>query len=125
MKMSEGIFIRVKRIVSGNTHDVVDKMEKSQAEIVLREALREVERAIEDVRSEQGKSMVRSKQAENQMTMLKTKIDDLHEKVQFAIDQGRDDLAKAAIARQVDFEAQMQVLESAHAEALAEQTKLS
>lgn len=123
--MSESLLVRVKRIVSGNIYDVVDRMEKSQAEIVMKESMREIERAIEDVRSEQGKSMVKSKQAENQLALLKTKIAELNEKVQFAIEQSRDDLAKAAITRQVDFEAQIPVLESAQADAIAEQAKLA
>jgi phage shock protein A len=123
--MTENLLVRVKRIVSGNIHDVVDRMEKSQAEIVMKEALREIDRAIEDVRSEQGRSMVKSKQAENQIEMLNKKIVELVEKTQFAIDQDRDDLAKAAIARQVDFEAQIPVLTSAHADAVSEQEKLA
>lgn len=123
--MSEGLLVRVKRIVSGNIYDVVDRMEKSQAEIVMKESMREIERAIEDVRSEQGKSMVKSKQAENQLALLKTKIAELDDKVQFAIEQSRDDLAKAALTRQVDFEAQIPVLESAQTDAIAEQVKLA
>jgi phage shock protein A len=123
--MTENLLVRVKRIVSGNIHDVVDRMEKSQAEIVMKEAVREIDRAIEDVRSEQGRSMVRSKQAENQIEVLNRKIVELVEKTKFAIDQDRDDLAKAAIARQVDFEAQIPVLKSAHADAMSEQEKLA
>jgi phage shock protein A len=123
--MSEGLLVRVKRIVSGNIHDVVDRMEKSQAEIVMKEALREIERAIEDVRSEQGKSHLKSKQAEKQIELLNRKILELIEKTQFAIDQDRDDLAKAAIARQVDFEAQIPVIKSVQIDAIDEQAKLA
>jgi phage shock protein A len=123
--MTETLVIRVKRIVSANISDAVDRMEKSQAEIVMKEAVREVDRAIQDIRAEQGKSLQRAKQAGNQVASYQAKLDDLNEKVDFAVAQGRDDLAKAAISRQVDFEAQIKVLTEAGADAEAEQAKLA
>ncbi len=123
--MTETLVVRVKRIVSANMADVVDRMEKSQAEIVMKEAVREVDRAIQDIRAEQGKVLQRVKQAANQVESYEAKLADLNEKVDFAVGQGRDDLAKAAISRQVDFEAQIKVLIEAGAEAEAEQNKLA
>jgi phage shock protein A len=123
--MTETLVVRVKRIVSANLSDVVDRMEKSQAEIVMKEAVREVDRAISDIRMEQGKALQRAKQATNQIESYQAKLADLSEKLDFAVTQGRDDLAKAAISRQVDFEVQIKVLTEAASEADAEQTKLT
>jgi phage shock protein A len=123
--MTETLVVRVKRIVSANLSDVVDRMEKSQAEIVMKEAVREVDRAISDIRMEQGKALQRAKQAKNQIESYQAKLADLSEKLDFAVTQGRDDLAKAAISRQVDFEVQIKVLTEAASEADAEQTKLT
>jgi phage shock protein A len=123
--MTETLVVRVKRIVSANISDVVDRLEKSQAEIVMKEAVREVDRAISDIRTEQGKALQRSKQASNQIESYTAKLADLNVKLDFAVSQNRDDLAKAAISRQVDFEAQVKVLTEAAADAEAEQLKLA
>jgi phage shock protein A len=123
--MSETIIARVKRIVSGNLNELIDRLEKSQAEIVMKEAIREVDRAIEDVRSAQGKSLLKSKQIENQVISLKSKLSELSQKILFAIDQQRDDLAKAAITRQLDLEMQIGAAEKINTELLSEQKNLA
>jgi phage shock protein A len=124
-EMSESIVVRVKRIVTANVFDVVERMEKSQAEIVMKEAVREVETAIADIRGEQGKAKLRHVQATKQHEAHQKKVAELAEKMEFAIEQDRDDLAKAAIARQIDLEAQMKVLTEAVAEAETEDAKLA
>jgi phage shock protein A len=48
----------------------------------------------------------------------------LDEKARFAIGEGREDLAEAAIARQLDFEAQVERLEAVQSEAAAEAGRL-
>lgn len=123
--MTESAFARVKRIVSANLTDMVDRLESAQAELVMKEAIREVERAVAEIRDEQGKALQRALQAANQITVFEAKIADLNGKIDFAIGQKRDDLAKAAIASQADLEAQIKVLRDAQAEAEAEQVKLA
>lgn len=122
--MSETLFVRVKRIVSANINDVVDNMEKAQAEIVMKEAIREVDRAIDEVRAELGKALARGHHAHNTIESTTKKIAELTDKARFAVEQKRDDLAEAAISRQVDLEAQIPVLEAVVAEAKTDQTKL-
>ncbi|MBL8587574.1 MAG: hypothetical protein JNK46_03510, partial [Methylobacteriaceae bacterium] len=51
-------------------------------------------------------------------------LQQLTEKAQFALGQERDDLAEAALSRQVDLEAQIPLLEATRAEAEAEEAKL-
>lgn len=123
--MSETLILRVRRLVNANIADVVDRMEKSQAELVMKEAVRELDGAIQDIRGEQGKALQRCAQADRQIVAYRTKLDDLLAKMDMAVAEGRDDLAKAAIARQMDYEAQIMVLEEAKAEADAEQAKLA
>jgi phage shock protein A len=122
--MSETLFVRVKRIVSANINDVVDNMEKAQAEIVMKEAIREVDKATDEVRAELGKAMAKGHHANSTIEQTKKKIADLSEKAKFAIEQKRDDLAEAALARQIDLEAQIPVLDAVIADAKIEQGKL-
>jgi phage shock protein A len=123
--MTESMLTRVKRIVSANFNEAIDQMEKSQAEIVMKEAIREIDRAVSDIRSEQGKSMAKARQAENQIGMTKKKIEELRGKIELALGEGREDLAKAAIARQIDFESQIPVLGAVISDDSAEQVKFA
>ena len=52
------------------------------------------------------------------------KHEDLADKLRLAVDQGRDDLAEAAISRQIDLEAQIPILEEALNGASSEEAEL-
>jgi phage shock protein A len=123
--MSESLIVRVKRIVSANLFDAVDRMENAQAEAVMKEAVREVDRAIHDIRVEQGKALQRTKQATNQIEAYESKLAYLNQKIEFALGQDRDDLAKAAISRQVDYESQIKILVEAASESETQHLKMA
>ena len=122
--MSENLYVRVRRLVSANVNDLVDTLEKAQAEAVMKEAIREVDRAAEEVRAELGKAIAKQHHIRRTIEMTAKKIADLRDKAVFAVKQGRDDLAEAAVARMVDLEAQIPVLSAAAEEARAGQLKL-
>lgn len=102
--MAESVFARVHRLLSAKVEDTVDRMETAGGEGVMRESIREVDRAIDELRSDHNAAMARRLQAARQQEMVKTKIAELGEKAAFAVEQGRDDLAEAALQRQVEFE---------------------
>ena len=52
--MAENIASRVGRLISGTANMVVDTVENMAPEMVMEEAIREVDRAIDDVRAELG-----------------------------------------------------------------------
>lgn len=119
--MAESLFNRVRRLVSASIADLVESMEKSGGDAVMREAIREVDCALDDVRSELGRAALRKAQAQRQTRMTQDKLAELSEKARFALEQGRDELAEAAVSRQVDFEAQLPALAAAKAAAAAEE----
>jgi phage shock protein A len=122
--MAENLFVRVRRLVSGSLGDLADAMEKAGGETVMREAIREVDRAIDDVRAELGRVGSKRLQAARHVKLTLERVDELTRKAQFSLTQGREDLAEAAIARQVDLEVQIPILEATQKEALAEEEKL-
>ena len=122
--MAESLMSRVKRLVSGSINSVVDAVENASPEMVMKEAIREVDRAIDDVREHLGLALANKHHASKRLMEANAKHDDLGEKLRLAVDQGRDDLAEAAIARQLDLEAQIPVLESALKEAGEQETEL-
>ena len=122
--MSEPLHLRVKRLISGSINGLVDAMEVANAETVMRESLREIERAADDVRSELGQVIAQRHQSERMIERTKTKRDELTERANLAVEQGRDDLAEAALSRCLDLEAQVPVLESSCSELAAKRSEL-
>lgn len=110
--MKESIASRVGRIISGSMNAIIDAVENAAPETVMEEAIREVDGAIDEVRAELGK-VVASKHVANQRLMDENhKHEELAEKIELAIAEKRDDLAEAAVAKQLDIEAQIPVLEN-------------
>ncbi|MCK1544084.1 PspA/IM30 family protein [Bradyrhizobium sp. 147] len=115
--MAESIFARVSRLLSATVEDTVDRMEQAGSDAVMREAIREADRAIDQVKAELEAAMARRLQAARQQKMLAERADELTAKAKFALNQQRDDLAEAALSRQIDFEAQAKQLDAVQQQA--------
>ena len=122
--MGDGIGTRVGRIVSGTVNMLLEAMEQQAPEMVMEEAVREIDSAMEEVRAELGKEVAAKHIATSRLTEERNKHQELSEKVNFAVKQGRDDLAEAAIAKQFDIEAQIPVLESSISAATTREKEL-
>jgi phage shock protein A len=110
--MNESISSRVGRIISGSLNAIVDAVENAAPETVMQESIREIDGAIDEVRIELGKVIAAKHLASNRLMSENQKHTDLAEKLELAVQQGRDDLAEAAISAQLDIEAQLPVLEN-------------
>ncbi len=109
--MAEGLAGRVGRIISGGVNAIVDAMEDAAPEMVMEQAIRDIDTAVDEVRSELGKEIAAKHLANKRLTEKNTRHEGLAEQIELAIEEGRDDLAEVAIANQLDIEAQMPVLE--------------
>jgi len=119
--MAESIFARVSRLLSATVEDAVDRMEQAGGDAVMREAIREADRAIDQVKAEHESTMTRRLQAARQQKMLIERAEELTTKAKFALAEGREDLAEAALSRQIDFEAQAKDLDSVQQQAREEE----
>jgi phage shock protein A len=115
--MSENLFGRVRRLVSGTVYGGIEAVEAAMPETTMREAIREIDRTIDDVRDEARKATGERQIAARRIQFSRDKIDGLAEKIDTAFAAGREDLAEAAIERQLDLEAQIPVLEKTQTEA--------
>ncbi len=122
--MTESVFVRVRRLLSARIEDSVDAMERANSDGVMREAIREVDRALDEVRSDQERAMTRRLQAARQQEMIAKKVEELNTKARFALQEGREDLAEGALKRQVDLEEQSAGLVRVQELARAEEAKL-
>ena len=122
--MAESIFARVSRILSAHVEDTVDQMEQAGGEAVMREAVREADRAIDQVKAQLEGVMARRLQAARQQQMLAKRLEELTEKAKFALKEGREDLAEAALSRQIDLEGQVQTFDQIQVQAREEEARL-
>jgi len=114
--VAEGLTKRVGRIISGSINAIINAVEDSAPEMVMEQAIREIDSAIDEVRAELGRAIAAKHLANKRLSEKNSKHEELSEKIEFAVTQGRDDLAEAAIANQLDIEAQIPVLEHTIAE---------
>jgi phage shock protein A len=122
--VSESLSSRVKRLVSGTANSIVSSVEAMAPEIVMQEAIREMDRAIDDVRVELGQVLTRQHHASRRLAAEDRRHGELKEQVRIALAEGRDDLAEAGVERLLDIEAQIPVLQEAIAETREAQAEL-
>ena len=109
--MTENLTTRVARVIAGSLNALVDAVEDAAPEIVMEQAIREVDQVIEDVRHELGKAIGAKHLATTKLADKNTKHDELSAQIEVALKEKREDLAEAAVAHQLDVEAQIPVLE--------------
>ena len=122
--MSESITRRVARLVSGSVNALVDAVESSAAESVMEQAIREIDTAIADTRAELGQQVAQKHLASKKLMEENSRHEALTGQLEIAVANGRDDLAEAGIAEQMDIEARIPVLEGAIADASAKEKEL-
>ena len=122
--MSETLSRRVGRLVSGGFHALIDAAENLAPEAVMNESIREIERAVDEVRAELGKVLAQKHLAAKKMADESNRHEAIDANLQAAIDADRDDLAEAGIAEQMDIEARLPVLENTIADCAAQEKEL-
>lgn len=109
--MSESLTSRVGRIVSGSLNALVGAIEDSAPEVVLNQAIKEVDSATEEVRTELGRELAKKHLAGNRLMEVNRRHEELTDRIELALAENRDDLAEAAASQQIDLEAQIPVIE--------------
>ena len=122
--MSETLSRRVGRLVSGGFHALIDAAENLAPEAVMNESIREIERAVDEVRAELGKMLAQKHLAAKKMADESNRHEAIDANLQAAVDAGRDDLAEAGIAEQMDIEARLPILENTIADCAAQEKEL-
>jgi len=122
--MSDSLKTRVGRVIAGGVHALVDRLEDQAPEAFMEQSLRDADAVIDDVRHELGLVSANRHLAQQQHAGLNRQHEELAAQVDEALGQGREDLARAGVARQLDIEAQLPVLESALAELARQESEL-
>ena len=122
--MADLIFVRVQRVVSGGVGSALDAAERLGGTSVMRQAVRDMDSAIERARTEGDSARAKRLQAAHRLQECRKQLATLKEQARFALGKDRLDLAEAAIARQLDVEAQIAAFAKAETEAAAVERRL-
>lgn len=109
--MAQSLKQRVGTIISGSVHALLDNIEDIAPISMLEQKVRELESLADEVRSELGKVAANRHIIQQQHVNLNQEHAQLAQAVELAVQNQRDDLAQTAIARQLDIEAQLPILE--------------
>jgi phage shock protein A len=104
---------RVGRLIAGIAYDAIEQAEGKNKLKVVSQAIREIESAENEARGALAAARAEEYRLNARRTEIEREMTDLAAKIQGAIDDQRDDLARAGLARQMDLEAQFEVLSRA------------
>ncbi len=122
--MADSLKTRVGRVIAGSMHALLDKIEDLNPQAAMEQAIREAEGVIDEVRHELGLASANRHLAQQQHAKLNRSHEDLRNQIAQALAAQRDDLARAAVARQIDIEAQIPVLETTLADLARQEQEL-
>ena len=110
--MSEALKNRVGRVIAGSVHALLDRIEDQAPEAMMEQSIREADAVIDDVRHELGVVSANRHLSQQHHASLNSQHAKLAAQIDDALGGGREDLARAGVARQLDIEAQLPVLEA-------------
>jgi phage shock protein A len=122
--MVETLRARVGRVIAGGVHALLDKLEDQAPEAMMQQAVRELDKVADEVRQELGRTAANRYLAQQQHADLNRRHTELSVQIEQALAQQREDLARAAVARQLDIEAQLPVLEATLGDLAKEESEL-
>src|SRR5215468_5193960 len=109
--MAETIASRVTRVIGGSVHALLDAVENATPEASMAQAIRELDQATDEVRSELGRVEAVKHLATSSLNKLNTQKETLGEQIEIAMAKGDEGLARAGIAKQIDIDDQIPVLQ--------------
>jgi phage shock protein A len=114
--MAETLATRVTRILAGSAHAFLDAVEGMAPEAMMRQAVREIDQVMSEVRTDLGKIEAAKHLITSQINKLNTENEQLAAHVENALASGEEDLARAGIERQTIIDDQTPVLQRSLAE---------
>jgi phage shock protein A len=122
--MSDTLKARVGRVIAGSVHALLDRIEDHAPEAMMEQSIREADAVIDEVRHELGVVSANRHLSQQHHASLNGQHAKLAAQIDEALVGGREDLARAGVARQLDIEAQLPVLETTLGEHTRQEAEL-
>jgi phage shock protein A len=110
---SESILARTGRLLAGIANQAIDNAEGVNKLAIVNQAIREIDSAADEARAALGKSRSEEFRLRSRQREMAFETEALEGKIRLALTEGREDLARAGVARQIDLESQDVALERA------------
>lgn len=104
---TESISGRVSRLAAGLVATVIDSLERKAPEAVAEQAIREIDKAADELKSGLASVIAERKRYAMQKSDLIEEQRGLEANIRIALREGREDLARAGVGRQDDIDAQV------------------
>jgi phage shock protein A len=118
--MPDSVFVRIERIVRTSADRALELAERASGVVLVREAARELEQAEQRLRADRQTADRKGRRAADAQKEIRAKLAELTDHARYALGKGREDLARAAVARQVELEKETGDWETIAAEAKIE-----
>ena len=118
--MPDSVFVRVERIVRTSADRALELAERASGVVLVREAARELEQAEQRLRADRQTAQRKGERAAQAQKDTRAKLAELTDHARYALSKDREDLARAAVARQVELERETGDWETIAAEAKIE-----
>ena len=112
-KRPDTLLSRAGRLIAGIAYGAIEKAEDKNRIALVRQAIREIEQAEREARDSLSHARAEEYRLNARRAEIERETSVLAEQIRVAIAESRDDLARAGIARQMDLEAQFEVLSRA------------
>jgi phage shock protein A len=107
---AESLFSRAGRLLAGIAVEAIERAEGKNKQAVVKQAIREIEAAEQEARDDLARERAQEWRLKARQGEIAREMDTLNAQIATAVADGRDDLARAGIARQMDLEAQFEVV---------------
>lgn len=97
-----GLFSRIGDIISANLNDLTDQFE--DPELMLRQAIREMETTINEVTEQTAKAMASERTMQRELDRNRQQAQEWRNRAEKAVADGDDDLARRALSRKREHE---------------------
>ncbi|KIX11119.1 phage shock protein PspA [Dethiosulfatarculus sandiegensis] len=104
-----GIFSRMRDIISSNINAMLDRAE--DPEKLIRLMIQEMEDTLVEIKASCAGAMAAAKKVERELDAVRTKSDMWGDKAAFAVEKGRDDLARDALREKKRYDGRIDFLE--------------
>lgn len=105
-----GVFSRLSDIINSNINSMLDKAE--DPEKIARLIIQEMEDTLVEVRAAAARAMADKKQAERDIVTLGARREDWASKAELAVEKGREDLARGALAAKQRCDREIEALQN-------------
>lgn len=125
MSETESLKDRLARVAAGSVHALLDALESHAPDAMKAQVLREAAQAVDELRHALGRATAQRHDAQQRHANLNREHEALTMQAELALSEQRDDLARAALARQIDIEAELPLVESQLASLTRQERELS